>query len=58
MQIDFSQTLLSFLPIFLIFGLVVGYIYYQKARQKDKENNGQNSRCFFVWKLRGKWCGI
>ena len=34
MQIDLGQTLLSFLPIFLIFGLIVGYIYYRKSKNK------------------------
>ncbi|TCN26104.1 FeoB-associated Cys-rich membrane protein [Mesobacillus foraminis] len=34
MQIDLSQTLLSFLPIFVILALVVGYIFYRKSKSK------------------------
>jgi hypothetical protein len=34
MQIDLSQTLLSFLPIFLIFAFIVGYIYYRKSKNR------------------------
>jgi hypothetical protein len=34
MQIDLTQTLLSFLPIFLIFFFIVGYIYYRKSKSK------------------------